>query len=464
MKLLHLLWRIPAALLILAVGIGYAQESETGVLKEHPNTPANAKNVIMMISDGCGYNHITAASYYRTGLADGFVFHKFPVQVGMSTHPIGKEYDPNKAWTDLNYVKDDYTDSAAAATALSCGYKTYNGAIGLVGDDDNHAVRAKNVIEYAEDNGKMTGVVTSVPLSHATPAGFVAHNKSRNKYDEIAREMIMESAVDVIMGCGCPYHDDDGQYEDSGSFKYVGDEETWVELVDGTITTADADGDGQPDPWHLAQTVAEFNEIATQKNPPKRVIGVPLIHSTLQSKRSGSGDHPFDSERNDEVPTLAEMTKAALNVLSQDEDGFFVMVEGGAVDWASHDNKSGRMIEEELEFVNAIEAVVNWVDTHSNWDETLLVITADHECGFLTGPADEGPVEEILTLKNNGKLSIPDLKWRSGSHTNSLVPLFAQGPPSALELITKMADEKDPVRGAYVDNTEIGQLLIDAVR
>ncbi len=80
------------------------------------------------------------------------------------------------------------------------------------------------------------------------------------------------------------------------------------------------------------------------------------------------------------------MTKAALNVLDDDPNGFFIMIEGGAVDWAAHANQSGRLIEEMNDFNKSIEAVIRWIDTNSNWNETLVIITADHETGHLTGP------------------------------------------------------------------------------
>ena len=86
------------------------------------------------------------------------------------------------------------------------------------------------------------------------------------------------------------------------------------------------------------------------------------------------------------MPTLTEMSLAALNVLDNDPDGLYLMIEGGAVDWAAHANQSGRMIEEAIEFERAVEAVLDWVQTNSNWGETLLIVTGDHETGYLTGP------------------------------------------------------------------------------
>jgi alkaline phosphatase len=392
---------------------------------------------------------------YQYGRLQGQVYEEFPVRLAMSTYLTGGSYDPNKAWMDFGHVKSGYTDSAAAATAMSCGVKTYKGAIG-VGPDKEPAA---NIIEACERLGRATGVITSVEWSHATPAGFVAHNKSRNNYEAIAKEMINESAVDVIMGCGHPLYDNNGKPALlPNTHKYVGGASTWKALEAGTAG-ADADGDGVNDPWRLIQTRDEFVTLA-EGETPKRVCGVAQAHKTLQQERSGSGNAaPYAVELTGTVPTLEEMTRAALNVLDNDADGFFLMVEGGAVDWAGHDNQSGRMIEEEINFNRSVEAVIDWVTKNSNWDETLVIVTADHETGYLTGPKSAASAEALGwdPLVNNGKGELPGMDWNSRSHTNSLVPFYAKG--RGARLFTKVADGKDPVRGEYIDNTAIAQII-----
>jgi len=160
------------------------------------------KNVIFMISDGCGYNQIDAASIYQYGKTGVQIYEQFPVKYGMTTYPAdGAGYDLESAWSDFEYVKNKLTDPAASATAMATGVKTYNGAIRV----DSDKKKLKNIIERLEKLGKATGVVTTVPFSHATPAAFVAHNNQRSNYVEIAREMILDSRVDVIMGAGHPF-------------------------------------------------------------------------------------------------------------------------------------------------------------------------------------------------------------------------------------------------------------------
>jgi alkaline phosphatase len=186
---------------------------------------------------------------------------------------------------------------------------------------------------------------------------------------------------------------------------------------------------------------------------------VPQVNTTLQQGRGGDRHaDAFVIPLTHTVPTLKEMSAAALNILDEDTDGLFLMIEGGAIDWASHANQSGRMIEEQIDFERAVRAVVDWVEARSNWGETLLIVTGDHETGYLNGPYSNPGWEPLL---NNGAGSMPGLVWHSSSHTNSLIPISAKG--DAARLLSEYADEFDPVRGPYVDNTELGMLLHRAI-
>ena len=286
------------------------------------------RNVIVMISDGCGFNHVLAASLYQDGEPEQQRYQKTFTPLAMSTYPAGGKYDPEQVYSSLDACKEGATDSAAAATAMASGVKTRKGSIGV--DPDGTPVR--NVVEAAEDMGKATGVITTVPLSHATPAGFVAHVDSRGSYEDIAQEMFGESAVDVVMGAGHPLFDDDGKHSDKDTdaqYKYVGGKATWRALTEGKAMS-DADGDGTPDPWTLVQSREEM--LALVEAPPKRVAGVLPVNSTAQVKRAGvdanpKDDAPYETPRLTSVPSLAEMSQAALAVLGQDPDGFFLMIE-----------------------------------------------------------------------------------------------------------------------------------------
>jgi len=404
------------------------------------------RNVIIMISDGCGYNQILSADYYDKGASGTQVYEAFPIKCAMSTYPSGGTYDPYSAWHDFNYVRSGFTDSAAAATAMSTGTKTYDGAIG-VGTDKNSL---RHISEIAETLGKSTGVVTTVEMSHGTPAGFSAHNTSRENYSEIAKEMITESGLDVIMGAGNPSFDNNGsRLPQPGDYKYVGGQTTWQGLINGSLKVADSDGDGAADPWKLIQGKSEF-EALQRGATPERVIGIPQVYATLQQARSGDTGTAYAAPLNSNVPSLAVMARGALNVLDNNNKGFFLMIEGGAVDWAGHSNQTGRMIEEEMDFNRAVEAVNQWVAANSSWDETLLIVTSDHEAGYLAGPGSD---PAWTAVANNGKGIMPSVKWNSTQHTNSLVPVFAKGANS--NLLLQYADGSDPVRGRYIDNTEL---------
>jgi alkaline phosphatase len=421
----------------------------------------NVKNIILLIADGCGYNQVNAANLYRYGKTGTTAYENFPVVCAVSTYSASSiGYDPEKMWASFAYALKKPTDSAAAATSLACGIKTYNGILGM---DTTYTV-VENISERAEELGKSSGVITTVPFNHATPAGFAAHDSSRGHYAAIGNQMIM-GKMEVIMGCGHPEYDDNGQSIPEPDYSRWGGPEKWQALKDGK-TGKDADGDGIDDPWTFLDARSDFMKLMNGETP-KRVFGLARAASTLQQSRT-NGDPkapPFAVPFNQDVPNLAEMTRGALNVLDNDPDGFFLMIEGGAIDWAGHDNQSGRIIEEKIDFDDAIGAVTAWVETNSSWEETLVMITGDHETGYLLGPGSgndsllaEGGINAVwVPLVNNGKGKEPGMEWHSGGHTNQLIPFYAKG--AGCEIFDKYADQSDPVRGRYIDNTEIAKAM-----
>lgn len=446
-----------------------------------------AKNVIIMVSDGAGFNVWAASDMYEGKLGKQVYDQPGWVRLGCTTFPLnhtgkptGDEkqdarlvYDPAKAWdatpigdkpgdfAGYKYLKSTATDSAASATALATGRKTYNGAINWA--DDDLPMLGQTIVEIAKTEGKKVGVVTSVMWSHATPAGLGgAHNRSRGNYDEIAREMLDANLLDVIMGAGHPDYDNDGRpLPEFAKYNYkpVGGQQTWQDLVAGEL------------PWKLIESKEDFEALATGRTPAK-VVGTARVCSTLQQKRGfgqtnidytkAKGAKPADAPMIKTVPSLVTMTKAALNCLDDDPDGFYLMIEGGAVDWANHANQPRRMIEEQADFVRSVEAVVAWIETHGGWDETLLILTADHDCGLIWGPKSDKTAFDPLVDRGPGKL--PGLLYLSGGHSNSLVPLLTRGPGS--ESFTTLIRGRDPraakewrFSGNYVDNTDIFKVM-----
>jgi alkaline phosphatase len=433
------------------------------LFRSYPRAP-RPLNIILMISDGCGNNCFDLASLFQYGRTEAQIYDSFPVRFAVSTYSASSTpYDPQKAWASFDFVLSDPTDSAAAATAMATGVKTNDDVVCL----DPEGTRLTSIIELAEVLGKKTGTVTSVPFCHATPASFLTHADSRYEYEDIARQIIRESPADVVMGCGHPYYDRSGRPVEEPNFRYVGDQETWDALLRGD-TGADADLDDYPDPWTVIQTAEAFRSLV-EGPTPSRVFGIAPIYRTLQQEREGDGQaDPFDVPLVKTVPKLSEMVLAALNVLDDGPEGFFLMIEGGAIDWAGEDNQTGRIIEEQISFNRTVEAVVEWIETHSRWEDTLLIVTSDHETGYITGPGSgvempDGDLSKTwIPLVNKGKGKVPEMEWHSDDHTNSLVPLYAKGYGS--ERFAALADETDPVRGPYLDNTEIGDLMIELLK
>ena len=417
------------------------------------------KNIIVMIGDGMGYNHIDATSLYENGTTNhqisvnpatgkivqvpgqaSQIFESWPVQVAMSTFSLNgrKEYDPQKAWSDFKWSYEGATDSAASGTALATGVKTHNGILGIDGDGN----KVQNVAERASELGKATGVVTSVQFSHATPAAWGAHSASRNDLHGITEEML-NSSLDVIIGAGHPWYNDNHEKLTTPHYDYLG-ETQWQALSEGQTS------------FDFVEDKTDFEAIANNEEVPEKLFGLVQVGATLQQGRSGdfAGALPGEVPFND-VPELATLAKAALNTLSQDEDGLFLMVEGGAIDWTGHANQSTRNIEETQDFNKAIETVVDWVETNSNWDETLVIVAADHETGYLDG---KGANPNWVPLTGS-KGKLPQISWNSGNHTNQLVGAFANGAGS--ELFASYATKTDPVRGAYLDNTDVARVAFE---
>jgi alkaline phosphatase len=333
---------------------------------------AGPENVIVLIGDGMGYNEVDQTSSYQHGTTNyqvvgnpltgsvkkvpgtpSQVYEKFPVQVASSTYSLSGRaaYDPQAAWAGFGWVAEGATDSAAAGTALATGVKTQNGMVGLDGSGN----RIENLTERAKSMGKATGLVTSVPFSHATPATYGAHNADRNDLVGVTNEYLNDGTLDVVIGAGNPAYDDSHQLLATPSFGYVS-EQDWTRLKSGQT------------PFKLIEKTADFKALAT-------------INRT-------------------------------------------------------------------------VEAVVDWVNTKSSWDETLVIVTADHETGYLTG-AGSNPA---WTAIDGARKQLPAAAWNSAGHTNGLVPVYAKGPGSAE--VRALATGTDPLRGAYLDNTDLANVLL----
>ena len=175
------------------------------------------------------------------------------------------------------------------------------------------------------------------------------------------------------------------------------------------------------------------------------------------------------------------MSLAALNVLNQNPEGFVLMVEGGAVDWANHGNNIARMLEEQIDFNRTVRAIVAWIEAHGGWGETLLIVTSDHECGMVWGPAtytdangngvfdpETDTFLEWNRVENRGQGRVPAVQYASRNHSNVLVPLWAHGAGAALfeqwvDGVDAKAGELWEFDGRYVDNTDVFAVMRAAI-
>ncbi|HHV93388.1 MAG TPA: alkaline phosphatase [Firmicutes bacterium] len=281
-----------------------------------------AKNVIFFIGDGMGLAQRTLLYYY------------------LGHQPVMNQMDVVGLYT--THMADGYvTDSAASGTAMSTGIKTYDGAIGV--DVEKQPVRT--ILEAAKAAGKATGLVATVRISHATPAAFAAHNESRDNYEAIMID-ILENEVDVLFGGGkaiCLPQELGGTRKDGRNL----------------MNEFAARG------YTIINTPSELG-LATK---------FPVIGLFTPSDMTPEIDRDPVQE-----PSLAEMTRKAINLLAQDEDGFFLMVEGSQVDYACHDNDAARAAAEALALDYAVAEAMAFAAKNP---DTLVIVAADHETGAL---------------------------------------------------------------------------------
>tara|TARA_R110002126_G_scaffold43475_11_gene124557 strand:+ start:4255 stop:5559 length:1305 start_codon:yes stop_codon:yes gene_type:complete len=287
---------------------------------------AAPKNIIYMIGDGMGPSYVAAYRYYQHDPASATVANTI--------------YDDLLTGMASTYPDDDtlVTDSAAGATALATGIKSYNGAISV----DRQHIPIGTLMQLAKRLGKANGIVASSQVNHATPASFLAHNKSRRNLNDIA-DMYLDYRIngrpvaDVIIGGGTKY-----------------------------FVREDRD------------LVAGFTELGYQYTSDYKQLDsltrLPAIALLADTALPAVLNTEFDS-------MLGPLTAKALQLLSEAEKGFVLMVEGSQIDWCGHDNDIACAMAEMHDFAQAIQVAKAYVDANP---DTLLIITADHETGGLS--------------------------------------------------------------------------------
>ncbi|MCA8969858.1 MAG: alkaline phosphatase [Planctomycetes bacterium] len=459
------------------------------------------QHVIVMVADGWGNQQLQATRSYTNAPApfddpsDYVALHVSNFSLDTIDATKGG-YDIVRAWNDIGYLVDTPTDSAASSTAMFCGLKTRNGRIAASADG---LQRYRTIAEEALSAGYGCGAVTTVPISHATIGAFLAHNTSRLHGYAIADEMLFGDpnttgtaskniawsgglgpstpSADVILGSGHP-----SWYRATNNI-YVSPDMIAKLRLDTTTSG----------PWRFFERETGHDDagarLLTAASDPQtsRLTGVwgSSTGNMEYARADGSGLEP-------ENPTLAQMTEAALLLLTRNtqrdvekSNGFVLVIEGGAIDWACHDNRLGEMIGEMREFHTAIERVEAWVDeplNDSDWQNTLLIVTGDHETGLLSasygsfpgtpiGRVDSTTLALEKQVKGRGTRAswddtdnddeidsgeIVHWVWQSLGHSNQLVPLYLRGKLSS-DLSSQAS--LDPVRGAFVDNTALYGLM-----
>ncbi|MBU8713781.1 alkaline phosphatase [Brevibacillus parabrevis] len=306
-----------------------------GLVKAAENKAGNAqvKNIIFLIGDGMGTSYTTAYRYMKDD----------PKTTVMEP----TEFDKYLVGAQMTYAEDEkqnITDSASAATAMSSGVKTYNNAIAV----DNDKSEVETVLERAKKVGKSTGLVATSEITHATPAAFGAHDESRKNMDAIANDYYDlridgKHSVDVLLG--------------GGLNNFVRKDRNLTEEF-------------KKDGYSYVTTK---QELLSDKND--KILGL---------FATGGMDKMID--RTEKSPSLEDMTKAAIERLNKNKDGFFLMVEGSQIDWAGHDNDIVAAMSEMEDFEKAFKAAIDFAKKDGN---TLVVATADHSTGGLSVGAKE---------------------------------------------------------------------------
>jgi alkaline phosphatase len=336
--------------------------------------------------------------------------------------------------TDPADPEQPVTDSAAAATAFSTGHKSFNGAIGV--DPKGRALRT--VLEDARRMGKATGLVTTSQVTDATPGAYAAHVSDRAEQSEIARQYLVRSKPDVILGGGEDYWyppGTPGGYPDNPptdpTEQSKGDKGNLVEQAKGLgykyVTTGDA----------------------LRKAKGRKVLGLFANEEMFEHREEGQGDIY------DPVVPLRDMATKALDILSRDRDGLFVLVEEEGIDEMAHENNAGLMIKAGQALDRTVRLAVRFARSHPG---TLILVQGDHETGGLTienpDTADESG-EELsredgpFTVKGTNLQVFAD--WTTGQHTGADTPITASGPGS------KRFD-------GVIDNTDVHDFVLKAMR
>ena len=321
-----------------------------------------AKYVFYFIGDGRGVNQVNAAETYLGAL-----------QGRIGIQPLCFPSFPYSAFVNTQSATNGVTDSAAGGTALACGQKTKNGTLGMLKD---LTTSVSSIADWARNSGAAVGITTSVAIDHATPAAFYAHVKERHEQYTIGKQLV-ESANDFYAGSDFTIPTD-------------------PEYPNGPTLYEEANAKG----FTISRGYADYQKRAA--NAKKMIL--------LQSEEASKADRysiPYALDRKDGDLTLTDITRAGIDFLMKkqgEKNGFFMMIEGGKIDWACHANDLA-FIPELIDMDNAVKVAYDFYKQHP--DETLIIVTADHETGGIV--LSRGLYEINLAAVGNQRITIEKL-------------------------------------------------------
>ena len=364
--------RIFAFILILVLTITSATNIFASNINQAQQPNEQIKNIIVMIPDGMSIDGVALARWYKsyddkTGKIDT------NVTLAMDELSSGLV----RTWWSDGKVIGAVVDSAPAATAMASGIKTYDKFVGVTPE----SVPVATILEAAKSIGKSTGIIATSNVQHATPAGYTSHYNDRSRYDIIGEQQAY-NGLDVMMGggsmyLGLPYRQDNENIINEikmMDYNYVTTRDEMLEVTEGKL-------------WGMFADDAMAYDFDKDKNAP-------------------------------EEPSLAEMTKKAIEILSQNEEGFFLMVEGSKVDWAAHANDPIGLISDILAFDAAVKVALDYAKENQN---TMILIMTDHGNGGITiGNYDtdasysKDPVRKFIAPLKKAKLTGEGVAFRFG--------------------------------------------------
>ena len=518
--------RAITAMIVLSLALGFFGCSTSS----DPLMPDQAQHVILIIGDGMQYEHERAYNDYLTGTYDSGLEHlnfsykgvastwdvdtynryaftagsktitdtgfdpqvtsSFTASLGYDSAKGGKLPYPQDTLAAVNSTAaltyygaklklsatdggaQPATDSASAATALAAGFKTDGGNIAWRTGDPTIGKLTTIAEMYRNQKKASIGVVSTVPFSHATPASFVSHNVNRNNYQAIAQEIITSVRPDVVVGGGHPAYNDAAGLTGANAYQYIGS----TEYTNLKSSTEYAFAERQAGVDGGTSLLAKADDAVKNK---KKLFGLyGGVGGNFEYHKASNDGTSTITRGSTENPTLAQVSTAALKVLNQNSNGFFLMIEQGDIDWSNHADDYAAMIGGMWDLDQAVKSVEAFIDQPGDdldWNNTLVIVTSDHGNSYMridtSKKLAKGKLPQQTTTAPAGYTAglsyYPGQEITYGfdgkgvnSHTNEPVTVYARGAGSQ-RFSTFEGTWYPSTR--LLDNTHIYQVMLATV-